>query len=300
MVNSCCVCGVERSVLTADLTFHKLPTNPEMRRKWIEVLKKNDVKISKSLIVCSSHFKPEDYREWALHPLLKKNAVPRQEFLGSAFRKQLTQNYARKTQDCDNGASDLNNTINNEHGNRRFLGAANALASSNVSDDANTLEQENSPHEESEPEYVNIEILTDDFLSTEDIDTSDSVQAEQNNDSFERQRPNISADFGDHIYSLNTNISQAENTEKLNRCCTVPDSGVLRREDFKDEVTWNRFLGLYEDRNTKNALLKQKHERLKNTVETYKDLIEKLMEERLSTNPTTDFLDGRMEQNGYR
>lgn len=113
MVNSCCVCGVEQSLKNSHITFHRykiiiskilftllyllcnacvfsLPKNPNVRKQWLEVLKKNDVK---SLIVCTQHFKPEDYREFCDKPILKKDAIPRLDVCElNTYLMQFTEN----------------------------------------------------------------------------------------------------------------------------------------------------------------------------------------------------------------
>ncbi|XP_011297104.1 uncharacterized protein [Fopius arisanus] len=84
---SCSVCGIERSYLTQHLCFHRLPKNADIRKKWLDVLQKGDVK---RLLVCSNHFRPEDYRQFSVKPLLKPDAVPRRELVELFLRGKPT------------------------------------------------------------------------------------------------------------------------------------------------------------------------------------------------------------------
>lgn len=52
----------------------RFPTDPELRKKWLEVV---PVKVSKTSVVCSQHFKPDDFTLGGLlRKKLKPDAVP--------------------------------------------------------------------------------------------------------------------------------------------------------------------------------------------------------------------------------
>ncbi|XP_059047616.1 uncharacterized protein LOC131843042 isoform X2 [Achroia grisella] len=55
------------------ISFHRLPLNPELRKKWIDVLP-NKIR-HKHPVICSLHFKPDDYRT-ASQQTLKASAIP--------------------------------------------------------------------------------------------------------------------------------------------------------------------------------------------------------------------------------
>ncbi|CAL1677361.1 unnamed protein product [Lasius platythorax] len=74
MVKTCCICGFEQSAMSPDLVFHSIPKDPVICKQWLKVLKKEN---GKGLLVCSKHFKPEDYRQYCKKPLLKKDVIPR-------------------------------------------------------------------------------------------------------------------------------------------------------------------------------------------------------------------------------
>ncbi|KAL0116211.1 hypothetical protein PUN28_011213 [Cardiocondyla obscurior] len=75
MVKVCSICKEEQTWMNSHLVFHSLPKNPDVRKQWLEVLKKRET--VKAVVVCSNHFRPEDYRELCNKPLLKMDAVPR-------------------------------------------------------------------------------------------------------------------------------------------------------------------------------------------------------------------------------
>ncbi|RLU16144.1 hypothetical protein DMN91_011903 [Ooceraea biroi] len=72
MTRYCYVCHVEQSVQNSHFIFHRIPSNPDRRKKWLEVLKKEKF----NGVVCSQHFKPEDYRKLCDKQLLKPEAIP--------------------------------------------------------------------------------------------------------------------------------------------------------------------------------------------------------------------------------
>lgn len=59
--------------LSFNIYVLSLPKDPNIRKQWLKILKKDDVK---SLFVCNKHFKPESYRELCDRPILKKGAIP--------------------------------------------------------------------------------------------------------------------------------------------------------------------------------------------------------------------------------
>ncbi|KAL0117512.1 hypothetical protein PUN28_010378 [Cardiocondyla obscurior] len=70
----CGICKVEQAI-NPHLTFHSLPKNSDIRKQWLEIMKKKDS--IKTAFVCNQHFKPEDYRDFCDRPILKNTAVPR-------------------------------------------------------------------------------------------------------------------------------------------------------------------------------------------------------------------------------
>ncbi|KAL0117509.1 hypothetical protein PUN28_010378 [Cardiocondyla obscurior] len=63
------------SPLTQSIYVFSLPKNSDIRKQWLEIMKKKDS--IKTAFVCNQHFKPEDYRDFCDRPILKNTAVPR-------------------------------------------------------------------------------------------------------------------------------------------------------------------------------------------------------------------------------
>ncbi|CAH2226429.1 jg24154 [Pararge aegeria aegeria] len=74
MVNTtCAVDGCDKeSYPGCGICFHKLPSNSELRKKWMEVI---PGKVTSSSVICSMHFKKEDYLTEA-RKKLKPGVVP--------------------------------------------------------------------------------------------------------------------------------------------------------------------------------------------------------------------------------
>lgn len=135
MVNYCCICGVEKSTATSHLIFHSLPKDKDIRNQWLKILNKGNIK---HLLVCSNHFRPDDYRESSQKPLLKKEAVPRLD------------NFANI-----NVQSIENEEINYEYNLTEMDETYNSVNVSNVESsmltESNNLKRKNDDHNESIP-----------------------------------------------------------------------------------------------------------------------------------------------------
>ncbi|XP_062578055.1 uncharacterized protein LOC134239942 [Saccostrea cucullata] len=62
-----------------DLSFHHIPKNLEMRKKWLVAIRRDEgpqFKIGKNTVVCSRHFKEQDFRWTPNRKCLTKDAVP--------------------------------------------------------------------------------------------------------------------------------------------------------------------------------------------------------------------------------
>ncbi|XP_013201034.2 uncharacterized protein LOC106143476 isoform X2 [Amyelois transitella] len=76
MVKKCCVkfCKSE-SYAGCGISFHSFPKDGEMKQKWIDVITTSQ-KITKNSVVCSRHFKKEDFYEANSRQLLKVDVIP--------------------------------------------------------------------------------------------------------------------------------------------------------------------------------------------------------------------------------
>ncbi|XP_068568250.1 uncharacterized protein [Cebidichthys violaceus] len=71
-------CSVERNALTKQqgVTFHKFPKDTVKRQAWTVAMKKTDFEPSKRSVICSYHFKAEDYYRTGQMTRLKEGATP--------------------------------------------------------------------------------------------------------------------------------------------------------------------------------------------------------------------------------
>ncbi|CAG9790636.1 unnamed protein product [Diatraea saccharalis] len=76
MVKKCCVyaCPSE-SYGGCNISFHSLPKNEDMRRKWLSIVHVKQ-KITKNSVVCSRHFQPSSFYIGNSRRLLKSDAIP--------------------------------------------------------------------------------------------------------------------------------------------------------------------------------------------------------------------------------
>uniref|UniRef100_A0A6M2DVZ7 Putative product n=1 Tax=Xenopsylla cheopis TaxID=163159 RepID=A0A6M2DVZ7_XENCH len=79
MVISCCAYGCTNEwTPLGNIKFHRFPMkNPERLKLWIQALRRKNFYPSASSVLCSEHFKTEDYLESSLRQnMLKRDAVP--------------------------------------------------------------------------------------------------------------------------------------------------------------------------------------------------------------------------------
>ncbi|XP_011866845.1 PREDICTED: uncharacterized protein LOC105561459 [Vollenhovia emeryi] len=241
MVMICCVCKVEEVSINSHLVFHHLPKNPDRRKQWLEVLKKGNVK---DLVVCSKHFKPDDYREFCDRPLLNKNAIPRLSELNTCT--QSTEKDPINVQDSTIEMDCHEKTIE-------------SASIDNMNDSRNIVIVEVKPEHEHEPER-----LTECPLET--IDKTRKNCKRRNN--------------------IDCNGSSALSKKR----CYLKNFGIFRKEDFKTEESWNRFLAAFEDMRKDKLLLQRKNERLFTKVQKFKGVIKDLKRKKLATDSVIDIL----------
>ncbi|XP_067122862.1 THAP domain-containing protein 6-like [Centruroides vittatus] len=78
MVNSCCAINcTNRNTRGCGLTFHRFPSEPTLKRKWILATKRAKWQPTRWSVLCSAHFSSDSYYlSSTTHKILKKNAVP--------------------------------------------------------------------------------------------------------------------------------------------------------------------------------------------------------------------------------
>ena len=63
--NCCCVrMSTNRRVNCPQLSFHKFPAQPDLRKRWIIAVRRDEgphFRVTKNTLVCSDHFREEDF-----------------------------------------------------------------------------------------------------------------------------------------------------------------------------------------------------------------------------------------------
>ncbi|XP_039308648.1 THAP domain-containing protein 2-like isoform X2 [Solenopsis invicta] len=102
--------------------FYNFPSDPDTRKKWLEIIKRDD---NKKRFVCSQYFKPEDYRMLCnRRQLLRKDTVPniniRQLDAKVQFIKNKKQNCEQFPMECHKDMDDNIEDNNIENVPREF------------------------------------------------------------------------------------------------------------------------------------------------------------------------------------
>uniref|UniRef100_UPI001446F7D3 THAP domain-containing protein 6-like n=1 Tax=Epinephelus lanceolatus TaxID=310571 RepID=UPI001446F7D3 len=71
-------CTNERSVKTKQkgITFHSFPKNTDRRRAWVAAVRRKDFVPSDSSVICSCHFRPEDFDRTGQTVRLRDGVTP--------------------------------------------------------------------------------------------------------------------------------------------------------------------------------------------------------------------------------
>ena len=58
------------------ITFYNFPKNEDLRTEWEKVVRRQDFKSTKNSVLCSKHFKPEDFIVGEQRKKLKPGIIP--------------------------------------------------------------------------------------------------------------------------------------------------------------------------------------------------------------------------------
>ncbi|XP_063545810.1 uncharacterized protein LOC134753798 [Cydia strobilella] len=75
---SCSVpdCSEKRSRNPKKYSFHRFPTDPELRREWLRAITRETLTPANSSLVCGKHFVPECFLPTAKRKILKRGSIP--------------------------------------------------------------------------------------------------------------------------------------------------------------------------------------------------------------------------------
>ncbi|KAM0727878.1 hypothetical protein ACS0PU_005347 [Formica fusca] len=113
------------------------------------------------------------------------------------------------------------------------------------------------------------------------IDESDNIES----------MPRESAMSTDSVKSLKrTNDFCDESIAPVKKRCSFKEFGIFRRENFTDEIIWNRFVTACKELRKEKLLLQRKNERLLKKIKTFNDIIEELKNKNLIIDSVTEIM----------
>ncbi|XP_020298902.1 uncharacterized protein LOC109863119 [Pseudomyrmex gracilis] len=267
MVKSCCVCRTEQSAASPNLIFHRVPKDPETQTQWLQILGKKN---SKTIVVCSKHFLPEDYRDFCKMPLLKKGTVPRLNICDI--------NTVFEDDEISEDSVQYKMSEENIHENPNFESVP--VKKLEISPGCSMQSNENSRNlKRSEDSVIQAQCNE---VSEEDIHKS------LNYESMSVSKLEITSDCS--MQSSNGNIknlkrkSDFEDESRVKQYLCLKKFGIFRKEDFKDENSWKKYLLSMKGLRKEKLQLRRKNELLLSKINTFKDIIQNLKENQLLPN----------------
>lgn len=235
MVGYCCICKIEQGMIP-DVSFHRIPHNPELKAKWFVNIGRN---VGNYSSVCSRHFEEKDFSYKIYGENVKRflvpTAVPSHSVLTHDECKSLLPVKIETEKSVDQKPGSPLNSANNNSESKQML--ANIVNTTKTSS----------------------HILTNDSNDGNDsvpIEDGDCGQTQISQDNEKEcilvRECNVShamsgSDFNISVDSQNTKYSRKESTmlkRKLDkpfqsrRILCPRYMGDLSREDFTSEIAW--------------------------------------------------------------
>lgn len=85
-------CSNERSIQTRShgITFHRFPKDGGLRRRWERAVRRAGFVVTRRSLLCSEHFKPEDFDRTGQTVRLRPEVIPSVFNFPTSLRKQVT------------------------------------------------------------------------------------------------------------------------------------------------------------------------------------------------------------------
>lgn len=289
MVSSCCICKLTQGVVP-DVSFHSIPKNEIERQKWCNTIGR---KITKRSLVCSKHFKENDFHYKVIGDTVRRFLLPGTipSLLLIHHCDSIPENETSRANEIENieGEVSKQSVICSKHFEekyiyykqsvRRFLVATAVPSLLNTNDSDNCIQPSTSHNAQFNAETVSNKSTLEKIEKVMDI-TSNSLcisdTSSYNNSKNIENMTNVEVIASDEIQfyketdkdtkklASKRNISQSFTSSK--RFCNIRYIGDLQRTDFTSDRSWQIVQDYVHNSRCKHRILKQKTKRLSEKV----------------------------------
>lgn len=273
MVTSCCVCAKECTPFNPQRSFHRIPTNEQMREKWFSVIGRT---VSyKWARVCSDHFKEDDFHQINIYSRIrriKNTAIPSLFIKKDRKGKKIESSTFQET-NVSTSETEFQNDSEMESQNEKdvIYCSIKHYEKNNTSNDV-----ESKKSESMEQKSTTVLDITENSVSV-----SPDLEKKINTLSVDNQK-----DVGDNFVNKNginkkrkSPLSSLKNCkiEKIFVHMSKYNIECFRKMDFSSGKKWSAFLRYIAYNRHQNKILTQKNRRLEKKMYILQDMLEELM-----------------------
>ncbi|KAM0732427.1 hypothetical protein ACS0PU_001969 [Formica fusca] len=277
MVTSCCLCSKECIPFNPQRSFHRIPTDEQIRNKWFSIIGRT---VSyKGARVCSDHFTENDFYKVNLYSRirrLKSTAIP------SVYIKQNRKDKKKESstlQETNMNVSEIDESQNDSE-----------IESQNekdaIYDNTKNCEVNNTKNDVESKKSENVEQkstpvldITENLVNTS-LDSERKINTSVNNMSVNNQKD------GDNFVNNNSisgkrklpssNLGNSK-IKKIFVHMSKYNIECFRKIDFSSDKKWSAFLRYVAYNRHQNKILAQKNRRLEKKMYILQDMLEELM-----------------------
>ncbi|XP_019883156.1 uncharacterized protein LOC105251502 [Camponotus floridanus] len=270
MVTSCCLCSKECIPFNPQRSFHRIPTDEQMRKKWFSIIGRT---VSyKGARVCSDHFTENDFHEMSLYSRirrLKNTAIP------SVFIKQNRKNKKRHSstfQEINANTPEFQNDSEIESQNEKNI----------IYCSTRNCEENNTNNDVESKKSENIEQKSAPVLDATENLVNVSLDLERKINGVSVDNPK---NIGDNFVNKNGTTGKRKSSSNLRNPkikkifvhMSKYNIECFRKIDFSSDKKWSAFLRYVAYNRHQNKILAQKNRRLEKKMYILQDMLEELM-----------------------